>query len=78
MGILDELHPTKTHHAIINEFLDAQTKKDREEWLEALRRADIYSTRSILDLMISKGLQGVNENGLTRYRRKLEGYASAR
>lgn len=78
MGILDQLQATRTQLAIIQEWLDAQPKKDREEWLEALRRADLYSTRNILDLMKSRGLEGINENGLTRYRRRLENYGSAR
>lgn len=78
MGILDELKPNRNQLAVIQEWLDAQTKKDREEWLEALRRADLYSTASILALMTAKGLDGINENALVRYRRALEGYDSAR
>ena len=78
MGILDELKPNRNQLAVIQEWLDAQQKKDREEWLEALRRADIYSTASILALMTAKGLDGINENALVRYRRALEGYESAR
>ncbi len=78
MGILDELKPNRNQLAVIQEWLDAQTKKDRDEWLEALRRADLYSTASILALMTAKGLNGINENALVRYRRALEGYDSAR
>lgn len=78
MGILDELKPNRNQLAVIQEWLDAQTKKDRDEWLEALRRADLYSTASILALMTAKGLDGINENALVRYRRALEGYDSAR
>ncbi len=78
MGILDELKPNRNQLAVIQEWLDAQPKKDREEWLEALRRADLYSTASILALMTAKGLDGINENALVRYRRALEGYDSAR
>jgi hypothetical protein len=78
VGILDELKPNRNQLAVIQEWLDAQTKKDRDEWLEALRRADLYSTASILALMTAKGLNGINENALVRYRRALEGYDSAR
>lgn len=78
MGILDELKPNRNQLAVIQEWLDAQPKKDRDEWLEALRRADLYSTASILALMTAKGLDGINENALVRYRRALEGYDSAR
>ena len=78
MGILDELKPNRNQLAVIQEWLDAQPKKDREEWLEALRRADLYSSASILALMTAKGLDGINENALVRYRRALEGYDSAR
>lgn len=78
MGILDELKPNRNQLSVIQEWLDAQTKKDREEWLEALRRADLYSTASILALMTAKGLDDINENAVVRYRRALEGYVSAR
>lgn len=78
VGILDELQQARTHLSLIDQFLDGQPKKEREEWLEALRRADLYSTKSILELMKKKGLEGVNENGVMRFRRKLEGYVSAR
>ena len=78
VGILDELQQARTHLSLIDQFLDGQPKKDREEWLEALRRADLYSTASILALMTAKGLDGINENALVRYRRALEGYDSAR
>jgi len=78
VGILDELKPNRNQLAVIQEWLDAQPKKDREEWLKALRRADLYSTASILALMTAKGLDGINENALVRYRRALEGYDSAR
>ena len=78
VGILDELQQAITHCSLIDEFLKRQPKKEREEWLEALRRADTYSSKSILELMTKKGLVGVNENGIMRFRRKLEGYVSAR
>lgn len=78
MGILEELKANRNQVAVIQEWLDAQTKKDREEWLAALRQADIYSTSAILALMTQKGLVGVNENAVMRYRRRLEGYVSSR
>ena len=78
MGILEELKANRNQVAVIQEWLDAQTKKDRQEWLEALRQADIYSTSAILALMTQKGLVGVNENAVMRYRRRLEGYVSSR
>jgi len=78
VGILEELKSNRNQVAVIQEWLDAQTKKDREEWLAALRQADIYSTSAILALMTQKGLVGVNENAVMRYRRRLEGYVSSR
>jgi hypothetical protein len=78
VGILEELKANRNQVAVIQEWLDAQTKKDREEWLAALRQADIYSTSAILALMTQKGLVGVNENAVMRYRRRLEGYVSSR
>ena len=78
MGILEELKANRNQVAVIQEWLDAQTKKDREEWLAALRQADIYSTSAILALMTQKGLVGVNENAVSRYRRRLENYVSSR
>ena len=78
MGILEELKANRNQVAVIQEWLDAQTKKDREEWLAALRQADVYSTSAILALMTQKGLVGVNENAVMRYRRRLEGYVSSR
>ena len=78
MGILEELKANRNQVAVIQEWLDAQTKKDREEWLAALRQADVYSTSAILALMTQKGLVGVNENAVSRYRRRLENYVSSR
>ena len=78
MGILEELKANRNQVVVIQEWLDAQTKKDREEWLAALRQADVYSTSAILALMTQKGLVGVNENAVMRYRRRLEGYVSSR
>lgn len=78
VGILDELKPNRNQLVVIQDWLDAQPKKDREEWLEALRRADLYSTSTILELMTKKGLDGIGENSLVRYRRALEGYESSR
>ena len=77
-GILDELAARKNQLAVIHEFIESRPKKEREEWLEALRRADLYSTSSILALLVKHGVSGVNENAVVRYRRKLEGYVSAR
>lgn len=78
VGILDELKPNRNQLVVIQDWLDAQPKKDREEWLEALCRADLYSTSTILELMTKKGLDGISENALVRYRRALEGYESSR
>lgn len=78
VGILDELQPTRSQIAVIQEWLDAQPKKDREEWLEAFARADLYPTSAILALMEKKGVSGISENGLMRYRRRMENYVSGR
>jgi len=78
MEVLKELSARKNQIALINDFLATRPKKEREEWLEALRRADLYSSASILALLIKNGLANVNENGVVRYRRKLAGYVSSR
>lgn len=78
MGILKRLEPEKSALTRIHEFIESRSKAEREEWLEAFRRADLYPTRSILQLLIEHGLKDVNENAVIRYRRKLEGYVSAR
>lgn len=77
-GILERLETTKNQFVRLNDWLETRPKKEREEWLEALRRADLYPSGAILALLIENGLEGVNENGIVRYRRKLEGYVSAR
>ena len=76
--ILKELRARKNQIALLNDFLEARPKKEREEWIEALCRADLYSSASILELLTKHGCEGVNENGVVRYRRKLPGYVSAR
>ena len=78
VGVLDELSARKNQLALIHEWIEARPKKEREEWLEALRRADLYSTSSIFALLTKHGLEGINENGVVRYRRKLPGYVSSR
>lgn len=77
-GILKQLNARKNQLAALHEWLESRTKAEREEWLEALRRADLYSSSSIHELLVAKGLEGVNENGVVRYRRQLPGYVSAR
>ena len=78
MGILDQLSQKKSQLVIIHEWLESRPKKEREEWLEAMRRPDIYPTAAIFRLLKEHGLNDVNENGVVRYRRKLEGYVSQR
>ena len=78
MSILKELEANRPQIAILEEWLEAQPKKDREEWNEAFRRADLYSSSAILSLLEKRGLKGLKENVVSRYRRKLEGYVSAR
>ena len=78
MGILDELKPHRAQVTLITEWLESRPKKEREEWLEAFRRADIYPTSAVLTLLQKYGLEGVNENAVVRYRRTVEGYVSGR
>ena len=78
MGILDELEPRRNQLVILHEWIEAQPKKDREEWLEALTKPDVYPTAAIYRLMVKRGLEGVEENAVIRYRRKLPGYVSSR
>ena len=76
--ILSRLKQHRNLLQVFDEWLESRPKKEREEWLEALRRADLYSTSSILELLREHGLADVNENAIVRYRRKLEGYVSSR
>lgn len=78
MGILKQLEPEKTALVRIHEFIEKLPKAEREEWLEALRRADLYPTRAVHALLIEHGVKDINENAVIRYRRKLAGYVSAR
>jgi hypothetical protein len=78
MSILSRLEAKKTQVVVLREWLEARPKKEREEWLEALRRADLYPSSAILALLEEEGLRGINENTIVRVRRKLEGYVSAR
>ena len=77
-GILDQLAAKKNQIVRLDEWLAARPKAERAEWLEALTRADLYSTSAILDLLIENGLNDISENAVVRYRRKLPGYVSAR
>ena len=78
MSILSRLEAKRTQVVILREWLEARPKKERDEWLEALRRADLYSSSSILALLEEEGLHGLNENTIVRFRRRLEGYVSSR
>lgn len=78
MSILSRLEAKRTQVVILREWIEARPKKERDEWLEAFRRADLYSSSSILSLLEEEGLSGINENTVVRFRRKLEGYVSAR
>ena len=78
MRVLDQLKAHRTQAALITEFLESRPAKEREEWLEAFRRSDIYPTPAVLKLLEKNGLKGVNENGLIRFRRTVEGYVSGR
>ena len=66
MSILSRLEAKRTQVVVLR------------EWLEALRRADLYPSSAILALLEEEGLRGINENTIVRVRRKLEGYVSAR
>ena len=77
-GILDRLAPKKNQIVRLDEWLSARPKAERAEWIEALTRADLYSTAAILELLVESGLHDVTENAVVRYRRKLPGYVSAR
>ena len=78
MSILSRLEAKKTQVVVLREWLESRPKKEREEWFEALRRADLYPSSAILALLEEEGLRGINENTIVRVRRKLEGYVSAR
>jgi len=54
-----------------------ESHPDRDEWLEIMRRGDLYSLQPIIDLLKKRGFI-TDKNALHRYRSQLEGYVSAR
>jgi hypothetical protein len=78
VSILKELKATRPQITILEEWLEAQPKKEREEWLEAMARADLYPSSAIVKLLEKHGLPGMKENAVVRYRRRLPNYVSSR
>lgn len=75
MALRDELAPSTNRVAALKNWVNQQA--DRDEWLEVLRRGDLYPLRSILDLLKSRG-HVTTENALHRVRVSQEGYVPAR
>lgn len=77
MGILDDLEPRKNRTAELEAWIDSQSKNERDEWLEAFRRADLYSTTAIIELLAKYGLM-MERNVVYRVRTKQPGYVRPR
>lgn len=54
-----------------------ESHPDRDEWLEIMRRGDLYSLQPIIELLKKRGFI-TTKNALHRYRAQLEGYVPAR
>ena len=75
MSLHDELAGATNRVALLRHWVDQQP--DRDEWLEVLRRGDLYSLQPIIDLLKKRG-HVTTKNALHRVRAALEGYVSAR
>jgi len=75
MSLRDELNGATNRVALLRQFIE--TSPDRDEWLEIMRRGDLYSLQPVLDLLASRGHHTV-ESSLHRFRASLEGYVASR
>ena len=77
MGILDQLHARTNKSAALEAWIEAQPKKDREEWLEAFARGDLYSVAALQDLLARHGHE-TDKNAIYRVRVKQPNYVKPR
>lgn len=77
MSIKDELKQTIFGSQRLEDYLQSQSDEDREEWLDVLRRGDLYTADAITKILRSRGVD-VDKNIVYRYRTKLDGYVPRR
>lgn len=77
MGILDQLQARSNKSAALEAWIESQPKKDREEWLEAFRRGDLYSVSALQDLLARHGHE-TDRNAIYRVRIKQPNYVKPR
>ncbi len=75
MSLHEQLAGATNRVALLKHWISQQP--DRDEWLEVLRRGDLYSLQPIVNLLKARGHE-TTKNSLHRVRVSLEGYVSAR
>jgi hypothetical protein len=75
MSLRDELGVATNKVALLRFWVDSHPERD--EWLEIMRRGDLYSLSPIIELLKKRGFV-TDRNALHRYRSQLEGYVPAR
>lgn len=75
MSLRDELNNPTNKVAALRYWIESHPERD--EWLEIMRRGDMYSLQSIIDLMKKRGFI-TDRNALHRFRASLEGYVASR
>ena len=73
MGILDELATRINKSAALEAWIEARPKKERDEWLEAFARGDLYSVSALQDLLARHGHE-TDKNAIYRVRVKQPNY----
>ena len=77
MGILDQLERRKNKSAALEEWIETRPKKERDEWLEAFARGDLYSVAALQDLLARHGHE-TDKNAIYRGRLKQPNYVKPR
>ena len=75
MALRDEIGIATNKVATLRIWVESHPERD--EWLEIMRRGDLYSLQPIIDLLKKRGFI-TDTNALHRYRSQLEGYVPAR
>lgn len=76
--VLSRLRSKTNKQVLLKTWLDGRPKKERDEWYEALRHGDLYTNRSIANLLKECGVDYANDNVVYRLRTGLEGYVAPR
>ena len=75
MSLRDEIGNGTNKVATLRYWVESHPERD--EWLEIMRRGDLYSLQPVIDLL-KKGGFITDRKALHRYRSQLEGYVPAR